>query len=694
MNFIEMLCPGLPETKPVKLTSSSERWFKTLNGVLYLPSEHIARGNFMLVDKMIEALEAYKVTSEAPEMLWDDSKIIGHDGITESQCLEFIDIVAQYNKISVDIESRNTGYDDNKLILIGLGISDYETYVVRVLSKEIHDKLCNLFARRDITFIWHNGKFDCARLEYLNSIKARIDEDTMLQHYVGINERKGTHSLKDLGEIYLQAPKWDDTLDEYKKEYCRKNKIKLSDFQYDMIPDSILVPYLYRDCSATFQLNKMFYKLMRPGSIDIYHKLCKAANVYKDIELAGNLVDMPYMYELEDWLDTQIVEAERVLKKAVDSIWDPKQYCIETGAKAYDSTFNMKSPKQLKWMLEKATGTKLASTDKNAIAALAEQYPNIEFLKALLELRKYNKYMDTYVQGIQKVVCKDGRVRCTFNLHGTETGRLSCSEPNMQNIPRQKKIKNIFTAPEGYKLVQLDYSQAELRVLAYVSNDDYLREVYREGKDLHDAMAEKIFGPNFDKEQRVAAKTINFGIPYGRGPGTIASQLNMSYTDAAKLIRDWFVAAPKAKKFVDDMRKKPFQKEDNVYTTVFGRIRHYIVTSENRNHIENESVNFPISSIASDLTMLSICDIYDEIKAQGIDARIVNSVHDSIIIECVDDQESIQKVVEIGQRVMSTLPKQYLPGLDFPFKADAEVGQSWGDLENADEFIQQQMAGE
>lgn len=694
MSFVDVLCPGLPETKPVKLTNSEERWFKTLNGVLYLPSEHIARGNFLLVDKMIEALEAYKITSDAPEMLWDDNKVIGHEATTEAQCFEFLDIVAQYKILSVDIESRNTGYDGNKLLLIGFGVSDYETYVIRVLSEEVRTRLCNLFARRDITFIWHNGKFDCTRLSYLAGINARIDEDTMLQHYVGINERKGTHSLKDLGEIYLQAPKWDDELEEYKREYCRKNKIKLGDFQYDMIPDNILIPYLYRDCGATFQLNKMFHKIMRPGSIDIYRKLCKASNVYKDIELSGNLVDMPYMYELEDWLDTQIVEAERVLNKAVSAIWDPKQYCIDTGAKTYDTTFNMKSPKQLKWMLEKATGTRLTSTDKNAIAALAEQYPNIEFLKALLELRKYNKYMDTYVQGIQKLVCSDGRVRCTFQLHGTETGRLSCKDPNMQNIPRQKKIKNIFKAPEGYKLVQLDYSQAELRVLAYVSGDEYLRQVYREGRDLHDAMAEKIFGPEFNKEQRVAAKTVNFGIPYGRGPGTIAAQLNMSYTEAAKLIRDWFAAAPMAKKFVDNMRRKPFLKDDNIYTTVFGRIRHYIVTSENRNHIENESVNFPISSIASDLTMLSVCDIHDEIEALGINARIVNSVHDSIIIECIDDQESIQKVIEIGQRVMSNLPKQYLPGLDFPFKADAEVGQSWGDLENADEFIQQQMAGE
>lgn len=694
MNLIEALCPQLPKELKVRLTASEERWWKVIDGELNLPNERIARGNFMLMDKMVEALDAYAIQDLVEDVLWDDSTIQGVDCFTVDECLENIKVLNSKKVLAVDIESRNVAYDGNKILLIGFAYDENHCIVIANFEDSVLEELRKLFAREDITFIWHNGKFDCARLEYILQVPARIDEDTMLQHYVGINERKGTHGLKELAQIYLHAPAWDDSLDDYKREYCRSHKILLKNFQYDMIPRNILVPYLYRDCCATYRLNKMFYKLMRPDSLDIYKKLCMAANVFKDIELAGNLVNEEYLYELQDWLDDQIVVAERTLNKAVQELWDARQYCIDTGAKAYDTTFNMKSPKQLKWILEKATNTKLTSTDKNAIAGLAEQYPDIKFLNALLELRKYNKYMDTYIQGIQKVMCKDNRVRCTFNLHGTETGRLSCSEPNMQNIPRMKKIKNIFTAPKGYKLVQLDYSQAELRVLAYLSEDEYLRSTYRDGKDLHSAMALKIFGPDFTKEQRVAAKTVNFGIPYGRGPGSMATMLHMDYSEATKTIREWFKAAPKAKVFVDTMRKKPFLKENNIYKTVFGRVRHYIITSENRNHIENEAVNFPISSVASDLTMLSTCEIARTLKENNIDARVVNSVHDSIIIETKDDPATIQYVVELGQRVMSTLPVKYLPNLDFPFKADAEVGQSWGDLENADEFIQQQVAGE
>ena len=265
----------------------------------------------------------------------------------------------------------------------------------------------------------------------------------------------------------------------------------------------------------------------------------------------------------------------------------------------------------------------------------------------------------------------------------------------MQNIPRSKLIKNLFVAPAGYKLVQLDYSQAELRVLAYLSQDEHLRRVYRDGEDLHDAMALAMFGPDFTKEQRVAAKTVNFGIPYGRGPGSMKAKLHMTMAQATKTIQDWFKAAPGAKTFVDRMRRSPYDAGEP-FTTVFGRQRHYIITMDNRNHIENEAVNFPISSIASDLTMLSVCEIHDRLLEEGIDARIVNTVHDSIIIECIDEPTALERVVEIGTFVMADMPTRFLldPPLDFPFKADAEIGKSWGDLEDADKALEQEMAGE
>lgn len=693
IKIVDNIEPNLPEDHVVRTTMNHEKWFKIIGGVLNIPSENALRGNFVLVDKLIEALHNFKHW-QPQKGIWDDSKIQGVTYTSVEDCIQAIKFLSTQKVLACDIETRNTGYSKNKLLLLGIAYNDYDAIVISNFDDKVLQELQKLFDREDIVFIWQNGKFDTSRLMYLVNLRARIDEDTMLQHYAGINEHKGTHGLKDLGELYLQTPPWDDELNNFKRKWCLQNRVKMADFQYDMIPLEVLIPYLYRDTCAAFQLNKLFKTLMRPGSEGVYRSLIRAANVFKEIEYNGCLIDIDYIYELQDELDTLILEANRKVKETSAVLWDPSLYMLETGARAFPGPFNLKSPKQLKWMLERATGEKLEKTDRDTLDRLVEDYPEIPFIQAICDLRKYNKYMDTYVQGMFDVMDTDHRVRCTFNLHGTETGRLSCSDPNMQNIPRSKMIKNLFVAPKGYQLVQFDYSQAELRTLAWLSQDEYLRETYREGKDLHDAMALKIFGPEFTKEQRVAAKTVNFGIPYGRGPGSIRGKLHMSMGEATKLVRDWYAAAPGAKRFVDSMRKVPYVAEP--YTTVFGRQRHYIITADNRNHVENEAVNFPVSSVASDLTMLSVCSIHDQLIAEGIDARIVNTVHDSIIIECIDDPAALKRVVEIGTSTMANMPKKYLvePPLDFPFKADAEIGPKWGGLQDADTFIEQKTSSD
>ena len=673
----------------LKATMNKERWFKQLNGVLYIPPDGVMRESLILIDKLAEALKAFELQKRCPT-LWDDTQV---EWYISQDATKDVEKLCEYSLLACDIETRNLDYDGNKLLLLGVAYARYKVVIFDLSDAMTRAQVQKLFDSPHIDFMWHGGKFDVTRLAYLGGINARIDEDTMLQHYAYINERKGTHGLKDLGELYLQAPAWDEELDNYKRKWCAQNRVTLKTFQYDMLPLETFYKYLARDCCATFQLFEVFNSLGRKSAYPLYRMLIRAANVLKDVELAGCLVDQDYLYELQDKLDDYILEAEAHLRSACRDIWDPIKYARETGARSVPKAFNYKSPKQLCWMMQKVTGEKLTSTKKEVLEMLIEKYPDTPFISAIAELRKYTKYMDTYVQGIQEILCSDGRVRCTFKLHGTETGRLSCEAPNMQNVPRSKLIKNLFVAPAGYKLMQFDYSQAELRALAWLSQDVYLRETYRKGQDLHDAMALKIFGENFTKEQRVAAKTVNFGIPYGRGPGSMASKLHMTYGEAARIIQDWYKAAPEAKSFVDAMRKSPY-KNGEPYTTIFGRQRHYIITSENRNHVENEAVNFPISSVASDLTLLSTCEIHDALLAKNLDARIVNTVHDSIVLEVRDDPETLQQVKQLGVRIMSDIPKVWLRGLDFPFIADAEIGQSWGDLENADTAIEQEMVSE
>lgn len=704
-NLVNSICPDMPTDRKVKATMNLDRYFTIdmRERILYVPTNDAMRANLSLLDTFSESVRAFSEMSDEDfnsfKYKWDffdtDPAKHVHEIIPEliSAKLATIDAGVQGGKfqshISVDIETRKVHWEDNKILLIGLGYEDYEgnefslSFPFKNANKE---DLQYFFNSQDIKFIWQNGKFDIGRLSYLGNIHARVDDDTMLMHYVGINERRGTHNLKDLGSLYLQAPKWDDQLEEYKKQWCREHHIKLADFTYDLIPQDVLVPYLHMDCISTLRLYHVFSKLMRIESHDIYRWLIKASNVYSRVELNGISIDTDYLESLQEELEDRIDTANAVIDKATKELWNPIMYVRDTGARSIPKAFNMKSPKQLKWLLEKIINHPIEGTGKDCLEELEKEVENSEesigkeFIQAVVSLRKSNKYLDTYVTGIQNTVCRDLRIRSTYNLHGTETGRLSCSDPNMQNIPRDKFIKNIFKAPEGKVLLQLDYSQAELRVLAYLSDDDWLTDVYVQKHDLHDRVATQMFGPDFDKEQRVMAKTINFGIAYGRGAASIAETFGLALPEAQKLIDDWFVPMPKVKAYLNAQKRAPFKGIP--ITTVFGRQRSFIITNENRHNIANEAMNMPIQSTASDCTLISLCTIQDWIDANELNdsVKICITVHDSIVLEVDDNQELINRVAEKCTNIMSIVPKTYLPNCRVPFVADAEVGKSWGNL--------------
>lgn len=687
-------------SRDVHQARDSMKWFKVnfAEKTLYVPPVDMLKKNPMLLDKFCESITAFSIMDFEAERVynWDHLNEIELHGNEPLFVSKFKSIHQQCKgkEISCDIETKGLEWKDNFLIAFGIAIDDNTAVSVdnipiigslnnRVSVEHVYKALYEFFNDPEITFVWHNGKFDCGKLRFMCHLPARVDEDTLLLHYVGVNEKKGTHGLKELGQLYLQAPAWDDQLDKIKKEYCRKHKVKLADFTYDMIPSEVLIPYMRRDVIATLRLLKVLRKLQRPESEFIYRKLIEASEAYMQIELNGIQLDVEYLEDLEVTLENTLRDAQKNLDQVVLKLWDPYQYVRDSGAKSMPKAFSPKSPKQLKWMLEKAVGHPVESTDALMIEHLrrnAEEGSMAQlFLDAILDVRKMNKYIDTYVTGLRNVMCNDQRIRGTFNLHGTETGRLSSTNPNMQNIPRDKRIKNLLVAKKGYKLIQLDYSQAELRVLAALSGDPYMIQVYKDGKDLHDAVATEMFGPGFTKEQRVMAKTINFGIAYGRGAGSIAETFNRSMAEAKGIIESWFRPMPRVKAFIEGQRSKP--RKGLPCTTIFGRERHFVITEGTLNHIQNEYINTPIQSAASDLTMLSLLSIHNWLNSTGVDARIVTTVHDSIILECVDVKETVDLVAQKCMQIMAETPAQYIKNCEVPFKADAETGYKWGELE-------------
>lgn len=712
--ILKAIAPDMPEDRHVKQTRDGMTWYKVINSerTLLVPPMNVLKTNMRELERFSEAVKAFE-TADLDNCIYDWSKesltlseATGADIVEALQCIP--DKARAYGGLlAVDIETRRVEWEDNRLLSIGfaygpshcLAIYDIPIPGARYEGPDlapsiihaVFEAINEVFAQKDLVYCWHNGKFDCGRLKYLTNIDAHVDEDTMLQHFCCINEKQGTHGLKDLGQLYLQAPAWDDELDSIKRDWCKQHKVPLKEFMYDSIPTKVLIPYMQRDCIATYRLHHRFNELTRPGSEFIYKQLCRASTAYGAIELAGQKIDVEYLEDLEADLDKLVVQSQKRLNAVSGKYWNPLLYSAATGAKVKpDTEFNPKSPKQLKWMLSEVMGHPVPSTDATTMQNLMDEIDAMgdnadpdarEFMESILDVRKYSKYLETYVLGIRDVLCRDGRVRCTFNLHGTETGRLSSSNPNMQNIPRNKMIKNLIVATPGTRFLQLDYSQAELRVLAMLSGDPALIEIYRSGQDLHDAVCDMMFGEGShkDKELRNLAKTINFGIAYGRGAGSIATKFKKSMREAQDIIDKWFAPMPGVKNFINTRRKMATRGEPCV--TIFGRERHFVITDEELNHIQNEYINTPIQGTASDFAMLSLLEIYDYLEANWKGkARIVTTVHDSIIIEVEDNPEYLKIIGNKCVELMAETPLKYVPDCPVPFVADAELGYKWGEM--------------
>ena len=319
---LKAIAPDMPEDRHVKQTRDVMSWYKIVfaTRTLMVPPMNIIKTNMRELERFSEAVKAFESADlDSPEYRWDDEDLV----LSEATGPYIINALKSIpNKaralgglIAVDIETRRVEWEDNRLLSIGfaygpshcIAIYDIPIPGARYEGPKldpnviltVFETIEMVLNQYDIEYIWHNGKFDVGRLKYLAGIDARVDHDTMLQHFACINEKQGTHGLKDLGQLYLQAPAWDDELDKIKREWCRQRKVPLKEFMYDYIPTSTLIPYMQRDCIATYRLHHVFNKLARPGSEFIYRQLCRASTAYGSIELAGQKIDVDYLEELE-----------------------------------------------------------------------------------------------------------------------------------------------------------------------------------------------------------------------------------------------------------------------------------------------------------------------------------------------------------------------------------------------------------
>lgn len=346
--------------------------------------------------------------------------------------------------------------------------------------------------------------------------------------------------------------------------------------------------------------------------------------------------------------------------------------------------FNIRSTQQLGVVLFQQLGLKGGkktktgySTNEAVLSSLVGEHPVIE---KILEYREYQKMLSTYVEPLLKLANADAhsRIYTSFGQTGTATGRLSSRDPNLQNIPVRsalgRSVREAFVAKEGYKLVSIDYSQIELRLLAHFSQDAALLDAFNKGVDIHLATAVKLFGEEEALAKRNYAKSVNFGLLYGMGPKKLSDEIGITTSEAKEIISNYFASFPTVKNFLVEIQERV--KIDGYVETILKRRRLFDYESANammKASFMRESVNTVFQGSAADLIKLSMNHIDSMIQEENLDAFMLLQIHDELIFEIKEE-----KVEEISKRFVHTM-KNVLQ-LDVPLECSVSVGDSWGEL--------------
>ena len=394
-------------------------------------------------------------------------------------------------------------------------------------------------------------------------------------------------------------------------------------------------------------------------------------------------IEMPLVFTLYDMEQNGIrIEAD-ALKQYGDQLVGKINELEKDIYQEAGETFNINSPKQLGVVLfenmKHPGGRKTKtgySTAADVLEKLAPEYPVVA---KILEYRQYTKLKSTYADGLANYIQEDGRIHGKFNQTITATGRISSTEPNLQNIPVRMElgrlIRKVFIPEDGYRFVDADYSQIELRVLAHCSGDEHLIQAYKEQSDIHRITASQVFHIPFDEvtpQQRRNAKAVNFGIVYGISSFGLSQDLSITRKEAAKYIDDYFATYPGIKTFLDDA--VAHAKEKGYVVTLFGRRRPVPELSSSnfmqRSFGERVAMNSPIQGAAADIIKIAMIRVNQRLKDQKMKSRLVLQVHDELLIEAYEPE--LEEVQTILKEEM-----EHAADLKVPLEIDMHTGDNW-----------------
>jgi uracil-DNA glycosylase family 4 len=571
--------------------------------------------------------------------------------------------------LEVGEEKDSTFGHPNTLLCAGLAYAPGKAVVlgqaafnVRAFREDFSDFL------RNVRIVAQNAKYDLGVLYRMGFGLFDTYADTMLMSYTQ-NEVPGTHGLKYLGQEHLGTPDWDAEI----KQYLKPRGATWSD-----IPKDVLYKYNAYDVAVTWDLLEMFRGQMDSDDNKLHEYLCWVTKQMIVIESEGIFIDVPKLERLSAIMEVDLALNKQSLVKQAqelnfsDNILD----LINKGG-----GFNPNSPIQVKAALEDMTGATIASTDAETLEMLrtgrraSEQL--IRFCDDMLTWRKTGKLYGTYVKGTLNRIEDDGRIRTTYLLHGTETGRLSSRNPNVQNVPRVDpnraiNIRDAYAAAPGNKIIYGDYKNIEGRIVAVLSGDENMQASMQEGRDIHSEVAEAIYGPKFTPQDRFKSKSVVHGVNYARTAEGIAEGLGIPLLEAAKIHNGYHKMYPKVRVWQQEIKRQVLQSDD-VLLTPYGRKRRFgLITSDNQEDVYKEGLAFLPQSIGSDITLTAAI----RMRERGLAVRLL--IHDGIGVECAESETEETK--RIMAEEMDKSAREFTEVIPFP--VDFAVGNSWGEVDD------------
>ena len=624
--------------------------------------EELEYGNYNTKD-ILDVFKYLGFTSLIPRIgNLDESEEIVNEANVEISKLEdideFINKVKENNELIIKTVTREGNILDKRIKYIFLSVDGKKIYYV---EEDSIYKLEYIFTSNEIKKLGYNLKDDYISLKPYGIKLENIYFDITIAEYLIDSMSSTSYECSAIAMKYLT--KKVKTKEELLGKGVKAKKYQDLDFEE-------LSSHISQIIDTVKNVMPIMEENLKESNMDglLYHVEMPLVEVLADMEYEGVKVDKEKLNELGS-------QFKEIIKKLESEIY-----------KISGEEFNINSPKQLGVILFEKLGlpvikkTKTGySTNAEVLDKLKDQSPIID---KIIEYRQIVKLNSTYVEGLLSIINPiDGRIHSSFNQTITTTGRISSTEPNLQNIPVKlemgRNIRKVFISDKGCKLVDADYSQVELRVLAHMSQDETMIDAFKHNEDIHTKTASQVFNVSMDEvtsKQRSDAKAVNFGIVYGKSDFGLSEDLNIPVKQAKEYIENYFNKYNKIKEFMDNIID---DASSNGYVTTILNRRRYIpeIKSSNfmlRNAGKRAAMNAPIQGSAADIIKIAMINVYKKLEENNLKSKLILQVHDELIVEAVDSEIDIVKKIVKDEMENAVC-------LDVNLDVDLNIGESWYD---------------